>query len=468
MTAPERPAWRCTSCGKIANSQARPRGHQRHGEPCGPFESAQIAPEGAVDAPAGATIVPATAAAVVDPLKRYRVTTLRSFATGCPRSTVLASHHQTGGFGSSGHRGSAMHAAIAEILRTLYRHNEPRFERTEDAVAVLREVVAAGPWVITPADMLGVRNLDGTTAESGLVQMISSFAQTQWRPSRFMVIEGALPPFDGEARMTMDIACPDGEVRTLSGAPDLVIADPPGGAIIVDHKQSMARPVQPREPVPDGQPIRGVQYLTDPQGDYFQLCSYGALVMAAFPAVKTVTLREMSWRWMGPPREATISRDVVEEHVVPYLGMVMMQLDEALRGGDGSVFAQPRAGKHCDNRCSVKHSCPIAAEERGMGAIDSEDAADVIARRWRVIRALEPEMRKALKVWHEAEGHCPDAGSGQVVRWKGERGARKFGFHEPREAAPTPTPAALAPAENDDDYIAQWQAELDRQKAGVA
>jgi hypothetical protein len=475
MTA--RPTWRCESCGKIAFAIERPRAHRRHGEPCGPFapatvapEGAVFAPEGAVIAPAGADVIPARAADVRDPLLRYRVTTLRQFATGCPRSTVLASHHTTGSIGTAGHRGSALHAAIAEILRTLWRAGESQFERTEEAVAVLREVVAAGPWVITAADMLGVRNLDGSTAESGLVQMISSFAQTPWKPSRFMVIEGALPPFSGEARMTMEIVCPDGEVRTLSGAPDLVIADPPSSAIIVDHKQSMARPTQPREPVPDGQPIRGVQYLTDPQGDYFQLCAYGALAMSAFPSIKTVTLREMSWRWMGPPREATITREVVEEHVIPYLGTVMMQLDQALREGDGSTFAQPRSGKQCASRCSVKHSCPIAAEERGLGVIDGESAADDMGRRWRVLKALEPEMRKALKHWHEATGHCPDAGSGEQVRWDGDVGSRKFGFHKPRVEAP-PAPADLAAEEQSyDAFVASMEAmvQAENAKAGVA
>jgi len=458
MTATLAPgsAWQCIACGKIANSAARPRHHVRNGAQCGPFVAAQIAPDGAV-------LVPAAAVAQPEPGLRYRVTTLRRYATECPRSTIMASSLTTGGIGTSGHRGSLLHAAIAEILRTLWRANEPRFERTEEAVVILRETAAHGPWVVTPADMFGVRNLDGTTAESGLVQMISSFAQEPWKPSRFLIIEGAAAPFAGEARMTMEIACPDGEIRTLSGAPDLIIADPPNGAIIIDHKQSMARPTQPRDPVPEGQPIRGLQYFTDPQGDYFQLSSYAALAMHAYPAIKTVTLREMNWRWMGPAREVTITRELVEEHAIPYLAAVMMQYDQGLREGKASVFAQPRAGKQCDTRCSVKASCPIAAEERGIGAIDSEAAADALAQRWRVIKALEPDMRKAIKHWHEATGHCPDAGSGQVARWKGERGDRKFGFHAPVDDAP-----AVDGAATDDGFIAQWEAELERRTTAAA
>lgn len=420
--------WRCDGCGKVANAARNPRTHTRHGQRCGPFTASSVGP---LDALANAVrdIVPAP---TVDPALRYRVTTLRRYATECPRSTILGSTLTTGSIGTAGDRGSLLHAAIAEVLRTLWRANERRFERTEEAVVILRETAAHGPWVITPDDMFGARNADGTSARSGLVQMISSFAQEEWPVSRFMIIEGAQRPFQGEGRMTADIPCPDGEVRTLSGAPDLVIADPPNGALIIDHKQGMARPVQPREPIPEGQPIRGVQYLTDPQGDYFQLCGYAVLVMTAFPAVKVVTGRERNWRWMGPWREVTIRREDLE-HILPYLGTTMMQYDKGMREGEGSELAQPRAGKQCATRCSVKHSCQIPAEARGLGAIDSEAAADEMTRRWRVIRALEPDMRKAIKHWNEETGHCPDAGSGQVARWNGEKGDRKFGFFDPAE-----------------------------------
>lgn len=462
-----RHAWQCAGCGRVSNASHKPQHHWRHGEQCGPFVPATVAADGQVLAPAGATIIPA-AAHDTRPEYRYRVTTLRSFACECPRSTLLSSPHDTGGIDTSGDRGSLMHAAIAEILRTLWRQSEPQFERTEDAIVILREVAAAGPWIITPADMFGARNPDGTIAQSGLVQMIGSFAQQQWPIGRIVVIEGAGQPFTQPGRMTREIACPDGEIRTLSGAPDLVIASPPDTMIVIDHKQGMGRPVEPRDPPPEGQPIRGVQYLSDPQGDYFQLCAYAALVMAAYPAVKTVIGREKNWRWLGPWREVTINRETVDEHVIPYLATVMMQLDRARREGEGSEFAQPRAGKQCATRCSVKMSCPIPAEERGVGLIDSLEAADALAQRWRVLKAVEPAARKALKTHHEQTGHCPDAGSGEVVRWDGEKPNRKFGFHAPPRP---PSPEEIAEQEAADEaFVALMEAELARQRerAGVA
>lgn len=364
---------------------------------------------------------------------RYRVTTLRSYATGCPRSTVLSSPLTTGGIGTSGDRGSLMHAAIAEILRTLWHHGEGRFERTEEAVAVLRETAAKGPWVVTAADMFGSRNPDGTTAQSGLVQMIGSFAQEEWPVRRFMLIEGAPPPFDGDGRMTMEIVCPDGEIRTLSGAPDLVMTAPPATAIIVDHKQSMARPREPRQPPPEGEPIRGIEYLTDPAGDYEQLCGYAALVMHAYPAVKTVIGREKNWRWPGPYREVVLSRDFVQEHAIPHLAKTMMFLDRGRTEGEGSDYAQPRACTSCLTRCSVKRTCGIPREERGVGALDSDEAADAEAARWVVIRALDPEQRAALKTYVAERGRNPVLPDGREVRWDGEKPNRKFG----------PAPAAM-------------------------
>ncbi len=138
-----------------------------------------------------------------------------------------------------------------------------------------------------------------------------------------------------------------------------------------------------------------------------------------------------------------------------------MQLDEGLREGEGSQFALPRPGKQCVTRCPVALSCPVPAEQRGLGALGTPDAADAAAGRWVAIRALDKQLREGLKAHHEETGHCPEVGDGRVVRWDGPKGARKFGVHKPF----VPDTAA-----DDDAYIGQWIAELDvqRAKAGVA
>lgn len=439
-----RPAWRCEGCGRIANSRDRPRGHRRHGQPCGPFAAATVAPDGAVLVAADAVIAaPRSAAAhdAADPL-RFRQSRIRSY-TECARSTVLASDLTTGTIGSTADLGSAFHAVAAEILRTLRRQGERQMS-TQEAIEVMREVVAAGPWVLGADDYHVAGGNDGI----GLVQLVCAFADQPWPVERIMAIE---------QRLSMPIVCPDGEVRTLTGAPDLVIADPPTGVVLVDHKTGRAKPQTPREVV-EGQAIQGAQYLSD--GGYLQLVVYGALAMNEWPRIQTATLREKNWRWGGPPREATLSRADLE-HVLPYLGTVMQQLDRGLREGEGSEFAQPRPGKKCLTRCPVLASCPVPAEQRGIGAIDSPAAADRAAARWIPVEALNKALRMNLKAWHEETGHCPDTGDGRVVRWDGPKGSRKFGIHKPF----VPDSAAA-----DDDFIAQWQAELEVQqaKAGAA
>lgn len=447
-------AWRCTACGKCSNAKHRPRRHfnSETVDFCGPFEAALIAPNGADGAVIAAPTV-AVSQGVSDSALRYRQSTLRSY-TACARATVLASPETTGTIGSTADLGSALHAVIAEILRTLARGGEAQMA-TEEAINVMREVVAAGPWVLTAEDYCGTRNLDGTREQPGLVQMVCNFALERWLPSRFMAIE---------QRLSMDILCPDGELRLLTGTPDLVIADPPDGVVLVDHKSGRAKPPTPTG-LPEGEPIRGIDHLSE--GGFTQLAIYSALAMNEWPRIKRATLKEVNWRYGGPPREATITRDDLE-HVLPFIGDLMMKVDRGLREGDGSEFAKPRPGKHCDTRCSVKRSCPVPAEQRGLGAIDSDAAADAEAKRWAVLKVLHPDMREALKAYHEETGYCPVVSDGLVARWKQKTNGkgRDFGVFPP--AVPNDPAAALAEVGvTDAAFVASMEAELARRTGGT-
>lgn len=432
-------AWRCTACSKLSNARSMPREHWRATGTslgtirCGPFEPAVLAPAGSVIAAPVVDSAP-------DPGLRYRQSRLRQYVA-CPRSTILASEHTTGGIGASADLGSAFHAVAAEILRTLRnpKYGEPRMA-TEDAIAVMRETVAAGPWVLGPADYAGTRNADGTMASTGLVGMVCNFANEQWPTARIMAIE---------ERLSHEIVCPDGEIRMLTGTPDLVLSDPPDGAVLVDHKSGLSRPQTPREAIPEGEPIRGAQYLSD--GGYFQLVAYGALAMLEWPRIQRVTLREVNWRWMGPPREATMNRAELE-HVLPYLGLVMQQLDAGLRGDE--EFRQPRPGKQCATRCPVAASCEVPAEQRGVGSLDSPDAADEAAARWVAIRAVDKQLREALKSYVDESDHRPVVREGLVVCWDREGPGRKFG--------PCAPPVPAAPAATDDAFVSAMEAELQR------
>lgn len=441
-----RPAWRCEGCGKVANRATRPAHHVREGEHCGPFAAATIAPDGVVLAPAGATVVPAREVLrgeVLDPQLRYRQSALRSYVA-CPRSTVLASHHTTGTIGSTADLGSAAHAVFAEILRTLRRQGEVQMS-TEEAVCVMREVTAAGPWVLSAKDYNG----DGD--QIGLVQMVCNFAGETWNPARFMAIE---------QRLSMELVCPDGEVRLLTGTPDLVIADPDTslpGIVCNDHKTGLARPQNPRVTPEDGEPIRGAQYLTD--GTFTQFAIYSVLALHEWPRAQRFIGRERSWRWMGPWREVVISREEVQEHLTPWVADLMMKLDRGRTGGEGSDYARPRPGKHCLKRCPVSRSCGVPREQRGLGVLDSSDLADVEGERLTVIRALGDQQRSAVKAHYEETGHAPSAGGGLVWRWRDKANGkgREFGAFEPADLESVAAAEAAS--------IAQWEAELARQGA---
>ena len=454
-----RPAWRCEGCGKIANSVKAPRSHQRRGERCGPFAAATIAPDGAVIA-AAPTVVAHDASS---PL-RYRQSALRSYYE-CPRSTILASSLTTGGIGSSADAGSAFHAIAAEVRRTLRSPTHrlkpgqplPNYVvgqgesqmSTQEVVEIAREVIVTGPWILSPTDYMG----DGDTV--GLVQMVCNLADEKWNPSRFMAIE---------QRLSMEIVCPDGEVRLLTGTPDYVVADPgqPPGIILGDDKTGLAKPPSPRVTPEEGQPIRGARYLAE----FFQLAVYWILAANEWPFAQRCIGREKNWRWNGPPREIEFTRNDLE-HLIPWVADLMMKLDQGLRGGEGSEYAQPRAGAKCVTRCPVALSCPIPPEQRGVGALHSDEAADAAAKAWVVVRAQDKQLRAALKTYHEEqpEHRAPVVNEDMNVRWKAKADGRgrDFGAFPVREPATAGPPSAA-----DDAYFDQWLAELERQTASAA
>ncbi len=463
-----RRTWRCTSCGKCSNAKVKPRQHwnrERYAA-CGPFEAAQVAPDGAVLVAADAVTShsPSSQVDVNDPL-RYRQSTLRSYYE-CPRSTVLSSPLTTGTIGSSADAGSAFHAIAAEVRRTLrspahrLKSGEPLPNyvvgqgesqmSTQEVVEIAREVIASGPWILSPTDYMG----DGDTV--GLVQMVCNLADEKWLPSRFMAIE---------QRLSMQVVCPDGEVRLLTGTPDYVLADPgqPPGLVIGDDKTGLAKPQSPRVTPEEGQPIRGAQYLED----FMQLAIYWILGANEWPFAQRAICREKNWRWNGPPREIEFTRADLE-HLIPWVGDLMMKLDRGLREGEASEYAQPRSGSKCNTRCPVVLSCPIPAEQRGAGAIVTDEAADAAAREWVRVKAKNEHLRKALKTYHEQhpQNRAAVVNETLVARWKTKASGtgRDFGVFEPA-GPPKPLADVVADVGLDDDYIAAWEAELARQTA---
>lgn len=463
-------AWRCTACGRVSNAATMPHSHVRAGEPCGPFAPAVVGVDGAVVLERAAPKRPST----------YRQSLLRSFEV-CPRRALhellIPGDLSVGNVGSSADLGSATHAVFHEIVATLRGpHNissQPGGRRqvieqlsTQEGVEIMYEVLAAGEWVLTAQD------------RDDLLQFVLSFCSSpkyRWQPGRIIA---------QETRLSLDLLCPDGITRTLTGQPDLVLSDPPDGLIVVDYKTGRGQPPTPRPkckrcgegashpnhrrdghctftPPGEDEPIVGRQYLSE--GGTYQLDIYGLLVLKGrtadgyllAPRAQRVTLRE-AWMRFGERREATLGIDELE-HVEREIALQMMLLDRAIDKGpeSGSKLTNPRPGRHCVRACPVSLSCPIPEEQRGEGAIQSPEDADENARRWVKVRASDKALRERLKAWHEQTGHCPEVGDGTVVRWEGEKGSRKFGAHPP------PLPPNPAEQERADAaFVASMEAEL--------
>ncbi len=392
-------AYRCTTCGKVSNARRVPREHTRSGERCGPFTNAVIAGD-------GESIVSAR------PIERpttYRQSLLKGFET-CGRRTLhelrLPGDLSTGNTEALADLGSAMHAVFADLLKAL-RKSGPEQPSHFEALDAMRRVLATGPWVL-PAD-----------ERDTLRDLVLAFASYhRWPTSRILAVE---------ERLSVEVACPDGEVRTLVGQPDLLIARSADTIEITDHKSGWPRK-DPRKAPEPGEPIRGLEYLSD--RGHFQLDCYGVLVLHRYPAAQRVTLCERYYRTGGPPREATLGRDELRE-VEDQLGLQMMLLDRAITEGDRSELWRPRPGRHCLRQCPVARSCPIPAEQRGLGALDSIEAADEEAERFVVVDALRQQQRDALKAFHEETGHAPATGDGRALFWKRKpNGGRSFDVHD--------------------------------------
>lgn len=295
--------------------------------------------------------------------------------------------------------GTGFHMVMEEILRTLWRQGETQIP-TEEAVNVMREVVARPDCPHLSAGQL--RELHVLTLQA---------AGREWPSNRIVSLE---------ERLFATVPCPDGKPRQITGKPDVLLADPPKGAVCLDYKVSWAIPATPR----DGDHTKGDgrRYLSE-RGT-FQLDTLGLLIMRNFPAILRVILREYYPR-LNEIREATLERDELE-HVEQRLGLLVYRFELAL---GGELEPEARPGKWCSH-CPVSRECPVPQGDREPGVIDSPERADEEARRWQVIHELDSDMRAALKAYHEATGYAGAVGDGRVVRWEPPVGkGRKFGFH---------------------------------------
>jgi hypothetical protein len=243
-----------------------------------------------------------------------------------------------------------------------------------------------------------------------------------------------------EERWYMDVPVPDGHggmyKRRVSGQPDVVVADPPDGIIIVDWKAGWAPPAKLTAETRDD-PEKD-ERLSD-QG-YAQQVIYGAMGLVELPSVQRVTLRE-AYLMHGEYREATIYRFQLER-VLDILGATISQIDGAFAAGPNSKRWLPTAGVHC-GICPSPRRCPLKDWE---GIPTNEDEAKLLAREWIVAAQVRKDRLPLLKGWVDAHGPIEiDHGKGRRIvgwpEWSGNREEKvrgPFKMFEPEDAPASP------------------------------
>jgi hypothetical protein len=303
--------------------------------------------------------------------------------------------------------GRLCHEVAARILFTLYEQGETEMS-TYDAEAIVNEVYAASPITLPAA------------AYDELVWMMLRFVE---RPKR---VDRLLPTENGpaiEQRIDVPIRCPDGQTRILSCQPDAVFAGDDGTTCLVaDWKSSRAKPRAPRERqegVPEDTAV-GFDYLS-PQG-HFQGPAYIIAAMHKWPRVQRGVFRESYLRY-GLYREFVMDRNGDKhKRFEAMIGATLQRLERGLSEGEGSEVWKPRPGGHCARACAVARSCPIPAEQRGVGVLETDEMADAEAGRFVMVDGLKDQMRIALRERYEETGRPHQIGDGRAIVFDGPRG----------------------------------------------
>lgn len=309
-------------------------------------------------------------------------------------------------------RGILFHRFAAEALRVMRREREPSIP-TEDALAIFYDVLAQRN--VPPDDRVSIPLREVATVRTAVIK---------WAHDNEFDVERIV---DIERRLYAVVRYrgADGGERTatLSGQLDVLVADPPDGAIIVDWKVSWGVPPLPRDPEaePDGK--RHLSY-----GGYFQQRFYALLVLANYPSIQRVQMREF-YPLLGAVRAASVNRTDME-HLEQELGALAGRFAEAK--ATGTWPASP--GKHC-SFCLRPGDCPIPADSRGH--LEGRDAAEAAAARYVVLTEERKRAMESLKGWVDANGPLPvrSAKGRAALGWReGGTGRRTFGVYVPEES----------------------------------
>lgn len=346
----------------------------------------------------------------------------------CPLSALFALQHEQGWSTRQQARGVIFHRFAAEAMKELKRQGERQMP-TEEAMVILREALAQKD--VPPEDYVRVPVHEQQWLR---VDVLKWCTEWSWDTATIVDIERRL---FATASYTAD----DGRTveRKLTGQLDVLMAEPPDGAVIVDWKTGWYLPPE----TPEDQPEKGAEHLS--YRGYFQQRFYGWLVMRNYPAIQTVTMRECYPRF-GATRAATLHRGDLE-HVEAELADIALNLDRALAAGTDpkeNRLWTPSPGRHC-SYCAKPGACPIEREARGAGAVTDAEAASRYAAELAVADRVRNHRREALKAYVDVFGpvEVRSAKGRYMIGWTETPRGRRFGTYVPSVSDRGPAPADI-------------------------
>lgn len=354
--------------------------------------------------------------------------------------TRLFSTHRQGA-GIIGHR------TLAECLLTMKRQNHDRIPPGE-ALEILYEQLAQRDVPAEEIVRVPLREI--------------AFLRTaviKWAADNTFTVKNILA-IEEQLSATVTYTNPETGApveRTVTGSPDLLVADPArNGIIIPDWKFSWRPPTERRTAKDDDE-------LT--YEGYFQQRFYSFLAFVAFPSIAQVSMREF-YPMRTEARTATLHRDKDFEHLEREVTLAVELFDAAVASGPprkvrkplhdengevltddagevrmsapsytfesvGQWIASP--GKHCAN-CPKPGACPVEEESRGEGAVTTRAKAQQYAAEREVAKAIVKHRTEACKPWVETDGPIPlrDSKGRRVLGWKpNSSGGRDFKSYVP-------------------------------------
>lgn len=320
-------------------------------------------------------------------------------------------------------RGIIGHRAAERIMLTMAENGEVRMP-VEEALQILYETCAQRD--VPDSDLLVLPMVERRMLRMAITRLVEREFDNLHRIIAVEQRLGIDPP------VTVTYPRPGGGFveRILTGQPDVLIAEPPNGAIVLDWKFSYGVP-------PAGDP--NDEHIDDPQHvsyqGYFQQRFYALLVMRTYPSIDYVRLREF-YPIKSAARYGTVLRSDLE-HVERELADIAEILDRVVATGHEGEGWKPQPGRHC-SYCAKPQSCTIDREKRiAEEGITSWEEAQEVADRCVVSTETRKRDLKALKAWADAHGPIPvkSAKGRYEFRWKqSASGSQTFGMHVPDES----------------------------------